>query len=366
MDQIPAAMDRHLDVLQSHKDGGILLGASSLTGRYWLGSIWFYENPDLAPDVEKCTAGVQLEAGISDLQWVDDTRVLVALDTGGIELWHLVDNFHTFTHLQTATEHDDVVSTVSVSCDKKRAASGSYDRCIKVWDLASNKSVHSYRGHADMVSVVAYSHSQPDVFISCSQDDNLLLWDTRKPRPARQIDKRCLEACPTCVCWKPDNDYTLGVGSEMGELCVLDTRKDSDKPLYGTPHRRAVHRLQFSTHSPSLLASVSDDSSVALSQIDSSSFKLLYKDTEHQDFVRGVCWVSTVKVYTCGWDSAVKRHLVEMDVTRHTPDQKEPVIMEVNGEKRDSTTPDMDMPHKNCSNKVTEADQGTPVPVASS
>lgn len=32
--------------------------------------------------MEKCTAGVQLEAGISDLQWVDDTRVLVALDTG--------------------------------------------------------------------------------------------------------------------------------------------------------------------------------------------------------------------------------------------------------------------------------------------
>lgn len=48
--------------------------------------------------------------------------------SGGIELWHLVDNFHTFTHLQTATEHDDVVSTVSVSCDKKKAASGSYDR----------------------------------------------------------------------------------------------------------------------------------------------------------------------------------------------------------------------------------------------
>lgn len=55
-----------------------------------------------------------------------------------------------------------------------------------------------------------------------------------------------------------------------------------------------------------------------------------------------------------------------MDVTSQTPDQKEPVIMEVNGEKRESTTPDMDISHKNCCKNVTDADQGTPLPVASS
>ena len=63
-------------------DGGILLGASSLTGRYWLGSLWYYQQPEAAPDVEKCTAGVQLEAGLSDARWVDNTKVLVGLDTG--------------------------------------------------------------------------------------------------------------------------------------------------------------------------------------------------------------------------------------------------------------------------------------------
>lgn len=63
-------------------DGGILLGASGLTGRYWLGSLWYYANPDAAPDVEKCTAGVQLEAGFQEAVWLDDTKVLVGLDTG--------------------------------------------------------------------------------------------------------------------------------------------------------------------------------------------------------------------------------------------------------------------------------------------
>lgn len=63
-------------------DGGILLGASGLTGRYWLGSLWYYANPDAAPDVEKCTAGVQLEAGFQEAVWLDNTKVLVGLDTG--------------------------------------------------------------------------------------------------------------------------------------------------------------------------------------------------------------------------------------------------------------------------------------------
>lgn len=63
-------------------DGGLLLGASSLSGRYWLGSLWFYSNPALAPDVEKCTAGVQLEAGLQDATWADATTVVVGLDTG--------------------------------------------------------------------------------------------------------------------------------------------------------------------------------------------------------------------------------------------------------------------------------------------
>lgn len=63
-------------------DGGLLLGASSLTGRYWYGSLWFYKSPEVAPDVEKCTAGVQLESGLHDACWVDSTRVLVGMDTG--------------------------------------------------------------------------------------------------------------------------------------------------------------------------------------------------------------------------------------------------------------------------------------------
>ena len=63
-------------------DGSLILGASGLSGRYWAGSLWFYEDPSNAPEVEKCSAGVQTEAGVTDIEWIDESRIAVASDSG--------------------------------------------------------------------------------------------------------------------------------------------------------------------------------------------------------------------------------------------------------------------------------------------
>lgn len=63
-------------------DGSVILGASGLTGKTWAGSLWFYEDPENAPDVDKCSAGVQTKAGITEVQWIDESRIAVGSDTG--------------------------------------------------------------------------------------------------------------------------------------------------------------------------------------------------------------------------------------------------------------------------------------------
>lgn len=66
----------------SCSDGALLLGASSLSGRCWLGSVWVYSDPAKAPNEELCKAGVQTATGVTDVKWVSDKGVVVASDSG--------------------------------------------------------------------------------------------------------------------------------------------------------------------------------------------------------------------------------------------------------------------------------------------
>ncbi|XP_069102113.1 methylosome protein WDR77-like isoform X2 [Argopecten irradians] len=259
MDNIPAAMDRHLDVIQCHEDGGVLLGASNLTGRYWYGSIWYYQDPTYAPDVEKCKAGVQLEAGLSDVQWLSSTKVLVGLDTGGVAVWELVDDFDTFMQQLSTVEHDNIVSSVTISSDNQTAISGSHDRCVKVWDLETLASKNTYRAHSDNIECVKCHPKESAIFLSCSLDGNIFLWDTRKPKPVSIVDKMPCQHSPKCVAWQPNSQHSFAVGDETGQIVVKDTRTSIGSPVTFTPHSRCVNRVEFSKDSPSLLASVSDD-----------------------------------------------------------------------------------------------------------
>uniref|UniRef100_A0A0B7A844 Uncharacterized protein n=1 Tax=Arion vulgaris TaxID=1028688 RepID=A0A0B7A844_9EUPU len=306
--QTPLAMDRQLDVLRCHADGGLLLGASCLTGRYWLGSLWFYQTPEAAPNVDKCTAGVQLEAGICDAEWVNTTHVVAGLDTGGIAVWKLEDDYRTFVLSQAAAGHDGIVTSVSVVCDKTKAVSGGHDRCIKLWDLSNTSLIYIAQAHSDLVSCVDCHPSEPDVFVSCAQDGRILLWDKRKPKHASILNKSPILYTPTCVKWQPDNIYKMAVGSESGQIAILDTRMGVDNYLTSTPHSRSVNSLQFCATRPSLLASVSEDCRTVVTSVDEDGLNEIYRDTTHQDFVQGLAWSNESQLYTCGWDAKVISH----------------------------------------------------------
>uniref|UniRef100_A0A0B7A8P3 Uncharacterized protein n=1 Tax=Arion vulgaris TaxID=1028688 RepID=A0A0B7A8P3_9EUPU len=308
MNQIPHVMDRQLDVLRSHTDGGLLLAASCMTGRYWLGSLWFYQTPEVAPNVDKCTAGVQLEAGICDVEWIDGTHVFVSLDTGRVAVWNLEDNYQTFTQLHSAAGHDGIVTSVSVVCDKTKAASSGHDKCIKLWDLSNTALVYTSQAHSDFVSCVDCHPSEPDIFVSCGQDDKILLWDRRKSKPASILNKSPLPCVATCVQWQPGGSSKIAYGSESGQIAILDTRMNTENYLTSTPHSRSVHSLQFCPSKPSLLASVSEDCRAVVTAVDDDGLRQIYDDNTHQDFAHGLTWFNESQFYTCGWDAKVLSH----------------------------------------------------------
>ncbi|XP_023238127.1 methylosome protein 50-like [Centruroides sculpturatus] len=175
---IPAVVDNHLDVVQHFPDGKLILGSSNLTGRYWGGSLWLFKNSNDAPDIEKCLAGVETEAGISDAAVLGKDKIIIGLDSGSVELISLKSDPVILSNEFYSCEHDHVISSISVSSNDLFCISSSFDGCIKVWDVETWTCIATYRpAHGNKISRVSCSNVESRVFISCGQlcMNNLLL-----------------------------------------------------------------------------------------------------------------------------------------------------------------------------------------------
>ncbi|PNI27397.1 WDR77 isoform 3, partial [Pan troglodytes] len=273
-----------------------------------------------APNEGFCSAGVQTEAGVADLTWVGERGILVASDSGAVELWELDENETLIVSKFCKYEHDDIVSTVSVLSSGTQAVSGSKDICIKVWDLAQQVVLSSYRAHAAQVTCVAASPHKDSVFLSCSEDNRILLWDTRCPKPASQIGCSAPGYLPTSLAWHPQQSEVFAFGDENGTVSLVDT-KSTSCVLSSAVHSQCVtglvfspHRLDLSQPSPPsdsvpFLASLSEDCSLAVLD---SSLSELFRSQAHRDFVRDATWspLNHSLLTTVGWDHQVVHHIV--------------------------------------------------------
>lgn len=320
----PGTVDNYFDAMALWEDGTLVLGASCLAGKYWGGSVWVFNDIAVIPSMEKCVTGVETEAGVSDLISIGEGKVMLGLDSGSVEIMHLETNPALLNTVFYACEHDNLVSSINILSDKTKVVSSSYDHNIKVWDLEALCSCLTIRAaHGDAILQIAPSQSTPYLFLSCSKDRRLRLWDLR------EANKPCIvstilgakSVMPTSVACHP-NSSLYAVGNEIGEIHIGDFRKNypgeesSLTPTLGkaSPHNRKIRKMKFSADKPDWLASCSDSTEVAVTCLSSSGeLSLLWKDsTSHKNFVRDVLWDSSQKgkLLSCGWDSAVLPHQI--------------------------------------------------------
>ncbi|XP_068125848.1 methylosome protein WDR77 [Hyperolius riggenbachi] len=251
----PACMEVHLGAVRYRRDGAMLLAASSLNSRTWGGSIWVFKDPLGAPDESLCTAGVQTEAGVADVAWVLEKGILVASDTA----------------------------------------------------------------HSSYVNSVAACPGKENVFLSCSEDGRVLLWDTRNPKPAKRIDFCAPHGVPTYVTWHPDKDDTFACGDETGNVYIVNINNPGSAQILAV-HSRPVTGLAYSNHSSPFLASVSEDCTVVVLNSESTE---IFRNDSHHDFVTGVAWspLNPSVFTTVGWDHKVLHHSLPKENSPESQDE---------------------------------------------
>ena len=84
---VPAQVDKHLEVLDFSSSGDLVVASSSLTTRYRTGQLWYYsraghgDNGETATDPMACLTGMEPETGVVGGHFLNPTQIRVGLDS---------------------------------------------------------------------------------------------------------------------------------------------------------------------------------------------------------------------------------------------------------------------------------------------
>ena len=206
--------------------------------------------------------------------------------------------------------HSRDVSSVAIAPDGKTALSGSWDKTLRLWDLASGREIRKFEGHSAPVISVAIA---PDgkTALSDSDDETLRLWDLASGREIKKI-----EGHSGAFAIAPDGKTVLS-GSSDKTLRLWDLASGREiKRFEG--HSDWVNSVAFA---PNGKAALSGSSDKTLRLWDLASGREIKTFEGHSKGVRSVAFAPDGKTALSGsedrtlrlWDLASGREIAKFE-----------------------------------------------------
>merc|ERR1711970_686532 len=107
--------------------------------------------------------------------------------------------------------HNHFISDVVLSLDGHFALSGSWDKTLRLWDLAAGKTTRRFEDHKKDVLSVAFSADNRQI-VSGSRDKTIKLWNTLA-QCKYTITDDCHDDWVSCVRFSPSNNNPIIVSS---------------------------------------------------------------------------------------------------------------------------------------------------------
>ena len=244
--------------------------------------------------------------------------------------------------LPPALVHENLVTAAVYSEDGKFAASASWDKTVKVWDVNTTRVIYTFQGHTDKVNAIAWHPTLPRL-ASGSRDGTVKVWNSSTGQvaltlyadtgPLKYEDQEGHKVTWSgrtdwndvlCVAWTRDGRY-VAAGSRNGTVRVWDATTGREAYTLRGQHTE-VRSIAWSPDGRSLAAlSVGDKTQAGEIFIwDTRTQEHVYTLRGHSEGINSLAWSpdgtrlasascdKTVKI----WDSITRQEVFTL--TGHT------------------------------------------------